>query len=220
MRNFVGISGLLVLAMGLGACGDDNGGTASGALNETQSNAVATTINDTVRSALVQAGVPAFYRQPVSIDAKDVSPRSQAQATYTVNCSADGTATVSGSTDVNTEGGSSGNYNIDVTFDYTVTFDECASSADDSNTYTVGGSIDTTGTGTFVSSNSGQTLDIDYTTNSDGNISVTGGDVDVSSCAINTMSTISISGTSPNFTGTTNYSGSICGSTVNYSYSF
>jgi hypothetical protein len=202
-RTFIALFAVLALA----GCSDDNnggGGNGDAALNETQT----TTVASTIQSALVQAGMG-------GMPARISSPRTATEIPYSdieVACSVGGNVTVDGTVTVN---------DTDFTIQANETFNACQETGDDDVVYTMnGGPIVTTGTYSFEAASATHfTTTFQYDTS--GALDVTGGDVNVTDCAIELTLNVTIDvvcddeqcsgGT---ITASGNYGGNVCGTTI------
>ncbi len=199
-RSLVLISTLLLLGCG---SDDDSGSTAT--LTEDQAAAVIQAINNATSQG---AGVGIPTTKTISL------AQSTTQVNSTVQCSGGGEVTVIGTSTTTTSSGS-----IEADLELTETLVDCVSVGDDSQAYTLNGPLTVSADLSLIET-APSSLAATFATTTSGTLSIVGGEIDVSNCAIavTISSTISVDGSSVE--GSAQWNGTVCSNASTGSTSF
>lgn len=123
------------------------------------------------------------------------------------DCSEGGSVDISGSRSA-TQSGTTSTISMTVT----QTFNDCKQKSEDDVTYTINGDVTLSDvSGTVVIEVSPPSIDLEYTIPMTGTLDVSGGDIEVTDCAIDLTSSLTISGGASTMTVSNEWDGKVCG---------
>ena len=201
----------LVGALGVAACGEDDGPVATGdALSEAEAAALSEIVLGTAFQAT--AGIPT---SPAPVNGPQAVPFSySADIDATAPCSAGGTASLTGSATIN---GDDETGEFSIAYSVTAAYNECGEYAGSQEAlFTVGGSLTMTATADYAQGQGQQFGTLTSTGSFTGNVSWSSDDGRSGTCAVNLTSSTTSDGQAINATT----EGSFCGVSISETFTY